>query len=79
MIEEQPNNPLHGIKLITILEELYEHFGWQVLGDKIQKVGSQCHTAASKHNYAYIVVFKMIKTYLFWTSIRYYYGRTLFL
>ena len=35
MSEEQPNNPLHGIKLVTILEELYEHFGWQVLGEKL--------------------------------------------
>lgn len=33
--EEQPNNPLHGVKLITILEVLVEHFGWENLAMKI--------------------------------------------
>lgn len=33
--EEQPNNPLHGVKLITILEMLVEHFGWENLSMKI--------------------------------------------
>ncbi|WP_430927651.1 VF530 family DNA-binding protein [Polaribacter marinivivus] len=32
MSKEQPNNPLHGIKLATILEELYVEFGWEELG-----------------------------------------------
>ncbi len=31
----QPNNPLHGIKLLTMLEELVEHFGWEHLAFKI--------------------------------------------
>jgi uncharacterized protein (DUF2132 family) len=31
----QPNNPLHGIKLATILEELVEHLGWEHLAFKI--------------------------------------------
>lgn len=31
----QPNNPLHGIKLVTMLEELVEHFGWEHLAFKI--------------------------------------------
>jgi uncharacterized protein (DUF2132 family) len=30
-MEEQPNNPLHGIKLATILESLVEHYGWEEL------------------------------------------------
>lgn len=30
-LEEQPNNPLHGVKLITILELLVEHYGWEEL------------------------------------------------
>lgn len=34
-LEEQPNNPLHGVKLITILEVLVEHFGWENLSMKI--------------------------------------------
>ncbi|KOY52526.1 VF530 family DNA-binding protein [Polaribacter dokdonensis] len=32
MSKEQPNNPLHGIKLATILEELYLEYGWEELG-----------------------------------------------
>jgi len=35
MSKEQPNNPLHGIKLATILEELYLEYGWQELGDML--------------------------------------------
>ena len=34
-MEEQPNNPLHGIKLVNILEELVEYYGWEHLGFKI--------------------------------------------
>ncbi len=34
-METQPNNPLHGKKLETILEELLEHHGWQELGERI--------------------------------------------
>ena len=29
--EEQPNNPLHGMKLATILEVLVEEYGWEEL------------------------------------------------
>lgn len=32
---EQPNNPLHGVKLATLLEELVEHYGWEELAIKI--------------------------------------------
>ena len=32
---EQPNNPLHGIKLATILEELFLEYGWEELGDTL--------------------------------------------
>ena len=32
---EQPNNPLHGVKLIDILERLVEHYGWERLAMKI--------------------------------------------
>lgn len=34
-IKKQPNNPLHGVKLATILEELVGHFGWDQLALKI--------------------------------------------
>ncbi len=32
MTTEQPNNPLHGITLETILTQLVEQFGWEDLG-----------------------------------------------
>mgnify|MGYP005992941055 CR=1 FL=1 len=32
---EQPNNPLHGAKLVTMVETLVEFFGWEKLGTKI--------------------------------------------
>ncbi|MGB0404283.1 MAG: VF530 family DNA-binding protein [Salibacteraceae bacterium] len=31
MAEEQPNNPLHGIKLASIVEYLVGHYGWDRL------------------------------------------------
>lgn len=30
--QEQPNNPLHGVKLVDILEFLVEKHGWDELG-----------------------------------------------
>lgn len=32
----QKNNPLHGITLKTIVEELVAHYGWKELGMKIK-------------------------------------------
>jgi uncharacterized protein (DUF2132 family) len=32
----QKNNPLHGVSLKTIVEELVEQFGWEELGKKIK-------------------------------------------
>jgi uncharacterized protein (DUF2132 family) len=32
---EQLNNPLHGVKLINILELLVAHYGWEQLAMKI--------------------------------------------
>lgn len=31
MSKEQPNNPLHGIKLEQIVRELHEHYGWKIM------------------------------------------------
>ncbi|MBI9109162.1 MAG: DUF2132 domain-containing protein [Spirochaetales bacterium] len=31
-IEDQPNNPLHGVTLEKILNSLVEHYGWKELG-----------------------------------------------
>ncbi|KXO00199.1 hypothetical protein LS48_06975 [Aequorivita aquimaris] len=36
MDNQQPNNPLHKIKLADILEYLVEYYGWEVLGEKIK-------------------------------------------
>jgi uncharacterized protein (DUF2132 family) len=33
--KEQPNNPLHGIKLAAILDALVEEYGWEKLAIKI--------------------------------------------
>jgi uncharacterized protein (DUF2132 family) len=32
----QPNNPLHGIRLDTILNELVDYYGWEKLGNHIK-------------------------------------------
>ena len=31
---EQPNNPLHGIKLAEVLEYLVEKYGWAEFGNR---------------------------------------------
>jgi len=33
--EDQPNNPLHGVKLVEMLDYLVEEYGWEKLGNKI--------------------------------------------
>lgn len=33
--DEHKNNPLHGVKLQQILEELQEHYGWELLGQLV--------------------------------------------
>ena len=35
MQQKQPNNPLHGVKLETVVTELVDHFGWQTLAERI--------------------------------------------
>lgn len=36
MTTEQPKNPLHGITLEQILNELVAHYGWEELGREIE-------------------------------------------
>ncbi len=36
MTAEQPKNPLHGITLKAIVEDLVEHRGWDDLADRIR-------------------------------------------
>lgn len=33
--KEQPNNPLHGVKLADIMEQLVDEYGWEELGIRI--------------------------------------------
>lgn len=35
MSTEQPNNPLHGITLKSVVEKLLEHYGWDGLAARI--------------------------------------------
>ncbi|KEA62992.1 hypothetical protein ADIMK_2516 [Marinobacterium lacunae] len=35
MTQQQPNNPLHGLTLESILTRLVEHYGWDGLYDRI--------------------------------------------
>lgn len=34
-LNNNPNNPLHGVKLESILNKLVEYYGWEELGYKI--------------------------------------------
>ncbi|OEY71399.1 VF530 family protein [Salegentibacter salarius] len=35
MKSQQPNNPLHGVKLADILEFLVNRYGWEEMGKRI--------------------------------------------
>jgi uncharacterized protein (DUF2132 family) len=34
-MENQPNNPLHGVKLADILSELVDNYGWEHMAFKV--------------------------------------------
>ncbi len=34
--EQQPNNPLHGVKLAEIIDYLVGLYGWEELGERIK-------------------------------------------
>ena len=36
MSREQANNPLHGVKLVEIVECLVDEYGWEELGERIK-------------------------------------------
>ena len=55
MSKDQPNNPLHGIKLATILEQLFLEYGWEQLGDIL-------HIKAFKNNPTYKSSLKFLRT-----------------
>jgi uncharacterized protein (DUF2132 family) len=35
-MQSQPNNPLHGIKLEQIINDLVAHYGWEYMGYTIK-------------------------------------------
>ena len=35
MSQVQPNNPMHGVKLVDILNELHDKYGWKELGERL--------------------------------------------
>ncbi|CAN5785302.1 VF530 family protein [soil metagenome] len=34
--DDQPRNPLHGVTLERMLNELVDHFGWEAMGERIR-------------------------------------------
>ena len=36
MANAQPNNPLHGVTLASMLDALVAHYGWHELGQQIE-------------------------------------------
>ena len=34
--KKQPNNPLHGVKLVEIIEHLVDYYGWEEMGARIE-------------------------------------------
>ena len=55
MSKDQPNNPLHGIKLATMLEQLFLEYGWEELGDSL-------NINAFKNNPTYKSSLKFLRT-----------------
>ena len=55
MSKEQPNNPLHGIKLATMLEQLFLEYGWEELGATL-------NINAFKNNPTYKSILKFLRT-----------------
>jgi uncharacterized protein (DUF2132 family) len=41
-MESQPNNPLHGIKLEQIINDLVSHYGWEYMA---YQVNIRCFTS----------------------------------
>lgn len=35
-MQNQPKNPLHGVKLETIVTKLVDHYGWRELGEIVR-------------------------------------------
>jgi uncharacterized protein (DUF2132 family) len=46
-MSEQPRNPLHGVTLALMLQDLVDHFGWTELG---RQVAIRCFTTEPSLN-----------------------------
>lgn len=53
MSSEQPNNPLHGITLECMLNQLVAHYGWEALGDRI-RINSFVHDPSIKSSLTFL-------------------------
>ncbi len=42
MKDQQANNPLHGVTLEQIITHLFDHYGWEELG---QRIDIRCFTS----------------------------------
>lgn len=49
----QPNNPLHGIKLTDVLEQLVDEYGWEELGMRIN-IRCFTHNPSIKSSLAFL-------------------------
>jgi len=51
--QQQPNNPLHGVKLADIVESLVEAYGWEELGMRIN-IRCFTHNPSIKSSLAFL-------------------------
>lgn len=69
----QQNNPLHGITLKTLIEELVSHYGWEELGKKIR---IKCFTEKPSVNSSLVFLRKTpwarekVEKYYIWTFFK---------
>ncbi len=69
----QKNNPLHGVTLKTIVEELVAHYGWESLG---QKIAIKCFTVNPSVNSSLTFLRKTpwarekVEKYYIWTFFK---------
>ena len=50
---EQPNNPLHGVKLLDIVTALETHYGWEYMGYVI-KIRCFTHNPSVKSSLTFL-------------------------
>jgi uncharacterized protein (DUF2132 family) len=53
MSKEQPKNPLHGLTLATVLEALFQHYGWEGLAARV-KINCFAHEPSMKSSLKFL-------------------------